>query len=206
MKKESFARKRIYPVFFMLAVTVIFVSVTSFVYTYTKERIRLNGRLQLKRAVLTASGLSMPADPAGIENMFDADVTGVDDGRGGVKYYEVREPGSSGVASYVVIYSGAGLWGEITASVGFDSALVTVRGVDILDQNETPGLGGRIDEPWFKEQFRGKKPPLSAVPEGDAASQSEFQGITGASYSTEAVQEIMNGALVHARNMIRDGD
>jgi Na+-transporting NADH:ubiquinone oxidoreductase subunit C len=203
MKKESFARKRLYPVVFMLLVTVVFISVTTVIYTFTKDTIKLNERLRLKQAVLYAGGVRLSDDPAGIEKVFDDRVEEVADDTGGVRYYTIREEGTSKIESFVVIQTGAGLWGEITASVGFDGELDYFRGIEIIDQNETPGLGGRIDEAWFKEQFMGKRAPLTPVPEGDPASDGQFQAITGASYSTEAIQNIVNTARERARTEIQ---
>ncbi len=203
MKKDSFMKKRIYPVAFMLIVTVAFISVTTVIYTFTKDTIKLNERLRLKQAVLYASGTGLSSDPAKIEKAFDDRVDEVKDEAGRVRYYSIREEGSAEIESYVVIQTGAGLWGEITAGVGFDRDLGALRGIEVIDQNETPGLGGRIDEAWFKEQFMGKQPPLSPVPEGDPTSDSEFQAITGASYSTEAIQNIVNAAREYARTEIK---
>ena len=64
--------------------------------------------------------------------------------------------------------------------------------VEVIDQNETPGLGGRISEMWFKEQFRGKISPLTKVAEGEQAGKNQFQAVTGATYSTNAVMDIVN--------------
>ena len=203
MKKESFAKKRIYPVAFMLIVTVAFISVTTVIYTFTKDTIKLNERLRLKQAVLYAGGVSLSADPAAIEKTFDERVAEVKDDAGRVRYYTIRADGAPDIESYVVIQTGAGLWGEITAGVGFDRDIGSLMGIEIIDHNETPGLGGRIDEEWFKQQFMGKRPPLSPVPEGDPASDSEFQAITGASYSTEAIQNIVNAAREYAQAEIK---
>ena len=199
MKKESVAKKRIIPVVFMLIITLVFISITTVIYTFTKDTIALNERLRLKRAVLNAAGVELPDDPVEIERAFDNRVTEVKDDTGRVMYYEVVESGSSNVESYVVIRTGAGLWGEITAGVGFDKDLESFRGLEVIDQNETPGLGGRIGEAWFKEQFRGKRPPLHTVPEGDATTENQFQAVTGASYSTSAIQDIMNSSQEYAR-------
>ena len=206
MKKASFAKKRIYPVVFMLLVTVAFISVTTVIYTFTRDTIKLNERLRLKRAVLFAAGVRLPGDPGGIEKTFDGRVTEIMDDGGRVRYYEIRKEGTSDIESYVVIQTGAGLWGEITAGIGFDRDLESFRGLEVIDQNETPGLGGRIDEDWFKEQFKGKRPPLSSVPEGDPASENQFQAITGASYSTEAIQDIVNKAREYVRMEIHGAD
>lgn len=190
----------------MLLVTVAFISVTTVIYTFTRDTIKLNERLRLKRAVLFAAGVRLPGDPGGIEKTFDGRVTEIMDDGGRVRYYEIRKEGTSDIESYVVIQTGAGLWGEITAGIGFDRDLESFRGLEVIDQNETPGLGGRIDEDWFKEQFKGKRPPLSSVPEGDPASENQFQAITGASYSTEAIQDIVNKAREYVRMEIHGAD
>jgi Na+-transporting NADH:ubiquinone oxidoreductase subunit C len=206
MKKESFARKRIYPVIFMLLVTVAFVTVTTVIYTLTGERIKLNERLRLKQAVLLSAGMPLPAEPGAVDRAFDDRVDVITDSQGQARYYEVRDAGSAEILSYVVIYTGAGLWGEITAGIGFDADIVKCTGIEIIDQNETPGLGGRIDEAWFKEQFRGKSFPLSTVPEGDPASEREIQAITGATYSSQAMKAIVNDAREFALAEIKGSE
>jgi Na+-transporting NADH:ubiquinone oxidoreductase subunit C len=199
MKKESVAKKRIFPVVFMLLITLVFISITTVIYTFTKDTIALNERLRLKRAVLNSAGVELPDDPVKIEKAFDSRVSEVRDDTGRVRYFEVRSSDSTAVESYVVVRIGAGLWGEITAGVGFDKDLESFRGLEVIDQVETPGLGGRIGETWFKEQFRGKRPPLSTVPEGDPTTENQFQAITGASYSTGAILDIMNSSQEYAR-------
>jgi Na+-transporting NADH:ubiquinone oxidoreductase subunit C len=209
VRKESFARKRIFPVFFMLVVTVAFISATSVVYTFTADKIRLNQRLRLKRAVLYTAGVSVPADPLEIDRTYDRRVDEVKGADGKVRYFGIHAEADSSFDRYVIIGTGAGLWGEITVSVGFDADLESCTGLEIIDQNETPGLGGRISETWFKEQFRGKTFLLSTVPEGDPASSSEFQAITGATYTSSAVRDIANAAFEYARAEIahtRGGD
>jgi Na+-transporting NADH:ubiquinone oxidoreductase subunit C len=198
MSKESAMRKRIFTVVFMLVVTIVFISITTVVFTFTKDTIALNERLSLKEAVLYSSGLPLPEDPVQRERLFDENVTEVQREDGSVRYFEVREMDSPEVKSYVIIYTGAGLWGEITCAIGFERDLETFVGLEILDQNETPGLGGRIGETWFKEQFRGKSPPLTTVAEGYETAQNQFQAITGATYSTAAIRDIMNSAQEYA--------
>ena len=146
-----------------------------------------------------------PDDPAGIEKVFDSRVTGIRSDSGEVRYYEIRGEDSEEIESYVVIFSGAGVWGEITASIGFDAGLEAYRGLEIIGHSETPGLGGRIAEEWFKEQFRGKRPVLRAVSEEGSATGEEFNGITGATYSTTAIEDIMNSAIEYARGEIPAG-
>ena len=199
MKKESLAKRRVFPVVFMLAITLVFISITTVIYTYTKDQIALNERLRLKQAVLYSAGVPLPDNPVEIERIYDERVNEVKDDTGLVKYFAVKSPDSQYVQSYVVLRTGAGLWGEITAAVGFNKELTNFTGLEVLAQNETPGLGGRIGEAWFKEQFQGKRPPLTTVPEGDPTGDDQFQAITGASYSTAAIKDIMNKSQEYAR-------
>jgi Na+-transporting NADH:ubiquinone oxidoreductase subunit C len=199
----SEASKRVFPIWFTLVVTMVFIAITSVVYTMTKEKIQLNERVRLMKSVLVAAGVEMPAEPAEIEKVFTRRVKEVKDDSGGVGYYIINEEDGSTVSSYVLVRKGAGLWGTITATVGLSRDLGVFVGMEVIDQSETPGLGGRISEQWFKEQFRGKEGPMVTVPEGSPADEkNQFQAITGATYSTNAIKNLMNGASEHGRQII----
>lgn len=192
MNKEGTIRKRIFTVLFMLLVTLVFISVTTLIYTFSKDRINFNEAIRLRRAVLYAAGVPLPEDPQEIENEYKMRVEAVQDKDGTVKYYMVRGDDPSSVESYVIVTQGPGLWGDITIAIGYDASGKRIAGIEIIDQTETPGLGGRIGEAWFKEQFRGKRYPLATVAEGAPADENEFQAITGATYSSAAILDIVN--------------
>lgn len=103
----------------------------------------------------------------------------------GFTYYErVTESGET--AGYAVYYEGSGLWGAIKGYLAVTPDLETMQGLVFLEQNETPGLGGRIDEPVFKEQFRGQS-IVDTVAYGDG-----IDAVTGATASSTAVLKIVN--------------
>ena len=53
---------------------------------------------------------------------------------------------------------GAGLWGPIWGYIAFNADCTEIVGAYFDHESETPGLGAKIkDEPWFREQFVGKK-------------------------------------------------
>jgi len=72
-----------------------------------------------------------------------------------------------------------------------------------MNHSETPGLGGRIDETAFKEQFRGERISSSssariAVVSGqDTGSKddSKVDAITGATRTSESIQTLLNKAI-----------
>ncbi len=75
--------------------------------------------------------------------------------------------------------------------------LETVKGIEVLDHAETPGLGGRMTEEKFKKQFVGKKlkPKLSIVRGRKTIGPNEVHAITGASYTSKGIEDIINEAM-----------
>lgn len=87
-----------------------------------------------------------------------------------------------GKAGYAFIASGSGYGGEIEILVGVDTSF-EIKGISILSQTETPGLGARITESDFTDQFKG-------ISINEVALESEggkIDAITGATTSSRAV-------------------
>ncbi|MDQ1353455.1 MAG: H+/Na+-translocating ferredoxin:NAD+ oxidoreductase subunit [Acidobacteriota bacterium] len=61
------------------------------------------------------------------------------------------------VGTAVQTFSDNGFGGRIVLMVGFD-AVARIRNISVLNQTETPGLGNKMTEPKFKDQFNGKDP------------------------------------------------
>ncbi|MCF6157141.1 MAG: FMN-binding protein [wastewater metagenome] len=75
--------------------------------------------------------------------------------------------------------------------------LETLKGIEVLDHSETPGLGGRITEEQFKKQFIGKKvqPKIIMVKGRDAKGANEFDAITGATNTSKGIAAFINDAV-----------
>lgn len=178
----------------MLIVTAVFIALVSGIHLATRENVLRNEQLFLKSAVLFAAGLTVPDDPAKADDLYNSAVREAAANDGNLGYYEVSTGGA--VTGYVIPSFGPGLWGEIEAVVGFNASLTRLTGVDFIKQNETPGLGARITEEWFKLQFKGKTGPFSRVPEGTLSeSDREFDAITGATITSTAVEQILNDII-----------
>lgn len=184
-------RERIQTLAFMLGITVVVVAAVSGAYLLTADRIRSNETLFLKRAVLKAAGLAVPAEAAAVEALYSARVR---DAGEADRFEILAEPGGA-VTATVLRQNGMGLWGAIRAVVGFDAGGGRLTGIEFLEQSETPGLGARIEEAWFKEQFKGKKGPLDLVPEGSQDSESQFDAITGATITSKGVRDLVNACV-----------
>jgi Na+-transporting NADH:ubiquinone oxidoreductase subunit C len=184
----AFPLKKLYPLAFMLALTVVFMSAVSGAYLTTRDTVERNRTLFIKRAVLQAAGLTPPEDNAAAEALYQERVKPLQNG--GLKGpFDVADPAGP---IRVEPSSGAGLWGKIDAMVGYraDGALA---GIAFTAQNETPGLGARIEEDWFREQFPGKRPPLRLEAEGTRSGEpGAIDAITGASITSRAVRDLVN--------------
>ena len=187
----------------MAVITIVCITLVSGIHLSTQELVIANEGLVLKKAVLFAAGIDIPASNAGINSLYDQRVSEQDD------LFLVYDGGgteSGKLEAVAFITGGPGLWGEIEAVTAFRADLKTLAGIDFIKQNETPGLGARITEEWFREQLRGKQPPLKMNPEGTASSSaSEIDAITGASRTSEYVLSIFNSAGLRAAELEKEG-
>ncbi len=98
-------------------------------------------------------------------------------------FYRARQNGALVGTAFSVV-SSQGYSGNIATMVGVRPD-GTVTGIAILNHAETPGLGTKIEEPWFKEQFVGKN--LDNVDWRVEKDGGDFDQITGATISPRAV-------------------
>lgn len=94
--------------------------------------------------------------------------------------------------------NGVGYAGNIGLMVGLNMDYLTLSGIRILDQLETPGLGNRIKEPEFEGQFVGIdiKPRIEYIKNRKPDKPNQIQAITGATISSDAVVKNINNAVV----------
>jgi len=111
-----------------------------------------------------------------------------------------------GLIGYAFVGEGKGYSSILKIMIGVDK-MDNIKGIKILSQQETPGLGARVDEiktkvtiwdmlkgkrvpktePWFQEQFRYK-------------GLNQIQAITGATITSKAVVSIVKKAVTRFKN------
>ena len=92
---------------------------------------------------------------------------------------------------------GGGFQGNIGLMVGLETSYLKLRAIEVLEQLETPGLGDRIREEAFKDQFKGLevKPRVEYIKYRKPEKPNQIQAITGATISSEAVVKNINRAV-----------
>lgn len=107
--------------------------------------------------------------------------------------YAAKKAGKT--QGYCVNVAPKGYGGDIRMIVGVDTE-GTVTGVKIISHSETAGLGARVRESTFIDQFKGKT---------SAALGENIDAISGATVSSRAVTEGVNDALSVLNNIIKGG-
>jgi len=92
---------------------------------------------------------------------------------------------------------GGGFQGNIAIMVGIGLDYLKLKGIKILEQLETPGLGNRISEPAFEGQFKDLdvKPRIEYIKNRKPEKPNQIQAITGATISSDAVVKNLNNAI-----------
>lgn len=103
-------------------------------------------------------------------------------------YIAYAEDGET-VQSYVFQTRGLGLWGMMHALVAVENDGSTIRGINFYDHGETPGLGGEIQNPRWRNNFIGK----TLV---DESGQVQVEVAKGASQRSEDGVDALSGATI----------
>ena len=204
-EKQAFSETRIYPIFFMLIVAIFFGTILAVFYHSTTERIREHQELRLKSAILALFELPMED----IQESYDQHIK--EEETAHLLYYTAHVDNLD--LGYCFLISGNGLWGGISALLAVNTDFTKILGLHILAQNETPGLGGRIGEESFQNQFTGKSFVLDdeiiefrLVPENEPTANREINQITGATSSSQAVVSMIYRNLQRIRRLMEVDD
>jgi Na+-transporting NADH:ubiquinone oxidoreductase subunit C len=189
-------REKFKDLLFILILGSICTSILLGIKSYIQPKIEFYQEMKLKSSILEAAGLSYTED--NLEEVFDNNIREIQ--KNSFVYYLTPDD------YYVFEFRGRGLWGMIEGIVTLDSDLETIENIQIISQEETPGLGGRISEESFLAQFRKKKilPRLLLVLRGKARRVNEVDAISGASMTSEALIKMINESVIDFRRVIKN--
>lgn len=192
-----------YTIIFSVITTFIFVLLLSLANEFSKDKIAFNAQISEKNAFIVA---------AGIENIEKAD---------SVEYFtenfeeiyadEIWKTEVKGEEVLVSKFSGSGLWGIINGVIAVNSSVDRIVGFELITHNETPGLGGRIEEDWFKEQFKNEKFTENfAVNIGTGAGEYDSEngtvdGVVGATRTSDSIEVIVLKEYEKIKGLLNKG-
>lgn len=153
----------------------------------TAERIEANQEIELQQVILDAYGIEY--NTTNINDVFESSVDVIKEGE---KILYVDQ--NSGAVSFQ--FSGGGVWGPIIGVLTLESDYETIRSITVLQQEETPGLGGVVATPQYLENFEGilMTPELLIEKDTSENDPNEVDSITGATRTSDAFESILNNA------------
>jgi len=159
--REKILNNRIYPLIFLVIVVLVSVSLMMVIGNITKAKI-------------------VAEREAEIINQLKGIFSDMQDYKTAEGYYEIYH--NEEVIGFAFTATGKGYGGDISILIGIDSNY-QIKGISILSNTETPGLGTRITEISFTDQFKGLGlEDISLSKDGG-----KIDAITGATISSRAV-------------------
>ncbi len=187
----------------LFAITLAAGLLLAFVHELTKEPIRLQEEKAVQEAcasVFAAADHFEPADyaPGGAlaaqlsENGVKAGaVYGAYDASGRLLGYVIETTSTRGYGGNIVIYTGV-------------TSENVINAISFLEISETPTLGLEA-EPVLGPQFAGKEAVQFTYTKTGSTSDSEIDAISGATVTTRAVVDAVNGAVQIASELMQGG-
>lgn len=193
-------KMRVKPILFMIAITVVFTGVLATINEVTADRIDLNEQAAEQRSFLNVVDIDYEGlSPEEVNALFEETFKEIT--AGGMDLFEVEIDGE--LLGYVIPMVDNAVWGELRGIIGIHRDFEYLLGVEFLSHNETPGLGGRIDEDEFKDQFR--ELDISDVEDDNFVDfEGEVDAISGATGTSNAVRRIMNNHLYKFFNEVKE--
>ena len=219
-KKGLDTGSNVYTIVYASVMVIIVAFLLAFVSSVLKPAQEANVENDTKGQILTSLNIDIKADGFNVakefENVKDMLWNGTElvpyDGKflsaygsaikAGELHVFVAEVG--GETKYVLPVTGRGLWGGLWGYIALNADKKTVFGTYFYHTSETAGLGARIGERWFQEQFNGKplfagddtqNIALSVVKAGASKAETEVDGVTGATLTSDGVSAMVKDGL-----------
>lgn len=114
--------------------------------------------------------------------------------------YKVFEDGN--VEKIILPIYGKGLWSTMYGFIALDRDLKTIKGITFYEHGETPGLGGEVDNPKWKQEWVNKiafddqgavkiEVIKGRVDETKPDAKYKIDGLTGATLTTRGVDNLV---------------
>ena len=194
-------KERIIMVVFILILGAFLTSALVVVNNFTAPKIKANQEKKLQINLMKILDISFDeSDENSIKNAFSENVETIT--KGELTYYKSK---GNDIAFKI---AGPGAFGPLSGAMAITSDLERIKGVTILSNSETPGLGTRVCEDEFLSQFKGKKivSQVKVVSGGGASGENEVDGITGATLTGVAIQNLLNNEYKRVKPIISESE
>ncbi len=187
-----------YIIIYAAVMVIIVAFLLAFISSVLKPTQDANVLRDTKKQILTSLNI-VGLSGETIDKKYDETITEELSEKAGKVYVATVD----GATKYVLPVKGRGLWGGLWGYISIDEDKQHVFGTYFDHESETAGLGARIKERWFQEQFNGKplfadnpqQVALTVVKKGASKSETEIDGVTGATLTSNGVAGMVTQGL-----------
>lgn len=193
----------------MLSFVFIMGFLTSIVFVgmdaLTAERIEMNKDAAIYSAVLTHNDITY--NSGNLAEVFNDNIT-VEEVtyNGQLLSFYINEVNGN-VSFLYGVFSLGGLWGPVRGVITLESDFQTIVNVTVLEEQETPGLGGKVKDREFLDQFIGLQllpeldRPVEVNKDAAANKANEVDEISGATGTSTAFERLLNDSYQIYRDL-----
>jgi len=174
------ALKKAFPVILLTVVVAVSVTLLTFTDRLTREKIEYQREQKIHRMLFEIF-------PNMSQYTLENDI------------YTIYSDGAK--VGYAFIAIGKGYGGKIDILVGLEDETM-IKGINIVSHLETPGLGARITESPFTNQFTGLDIANVALRQDGG----QIDAITGATRSSRAVIEAVRTTAMEKVKLLKDSE
>lgn len=206
MKKTSPA----YILGFMITICTVFGTGIASVHYATLNMLIKNEKLHKNRSICRVFNLSVSeASADAFQKAIDDNISYEQTAYQGRTWDVYKQKDTDNIG---FVFSGTGFWDRITGIIVLSPDLSKIMNIQFLDQKETPGLGARIEEGWFTDQFKGisiawDQPADKRIIVGPAPipnAKNRVDAITGATQTSLALMKFLNSELELFRKAMKE--
>jgi Na+-transporting NADH:ubiquinone oxidoreductase subunit C len=110
--------------------------------------------------------------------------------------YRIKDE-QGNLVKYVFPIRGSGLWSVLKGFISLEKDLQTIAGITFYEHAETPGLGGEVDNPSWKNKWPDKKvygedgEVKIKVAKGAGSGEYQVDGLSGATITSRGVSNML---------------
>lgn len=204
-KKGLDTNSNVYTIVYAAIMVVIVAFLLAFISSSLKPTQDANVARDQKNQILTSLNITGLKGTA-IDEKYQEVVSPEKMKCNGKEFYKATVDGA---VKYIFPVKGRGLWGGLWGYIAVNENKTTVYGAYFSHESETAGLGARIAERWFQEQFNGRpimnaegNIALTVVKAGSATTDTEVDGVTGATLTSNGVAAMVTEGLSEYKDFL----
>lgn len=175
----------------LVVISTVAAALLGVTYIPTQAQMKINMEIAVAEGMKEIMPLADTFDAVYGDKIID------EEGNKEILYYRALDS-SGNLVGYVFFKSQPGSQGLIDLAGGVDASFTTLTGMKVMGHGETPGLGAKIVEPAFRDQFANvAMADLKLSKDGG-----KIDAISGATISSKAVVAGLNGGAEELKSTV----